>query len=84
MPRFGNSYDRILYFPSPTPGQAPLLELAAVTVAKVRRDVHLPLVALDHELHRLRPALDHLVLIAADTRAGTGGRMAPGAGATEI
>merc|ERR1719278_2224954 len=32
-----------------------------LAVAKGRRDVHLPLVALDHQLHGLRPSLDHLL-----------------------
>mmetsp|Transcript_127233 Transcript_127233/g.407190 ORF Transcript_127233/g.407190 Transcript_127233/m.407190 type:complete len:242 (+) Transcript_127233:174-899(+) len=34
---------------------------AAVAVAEVARDVHLPLVALHHQLHGLGPARDHLV-----------------------
>mmetsp|Transcript_116332 Transcript_116332/g.329676 ORF Transcript_116332/g.329676 Transcript_116332/m.329676 type:complete len:260 (+) Transcript_116332:53-832(+) len=47
----------------------------AVPVAELRGDVHLPLVALDHELHRLRPALDDLVRREGRRRAPVVGRV---------
>merc|ERR1719361_3087167 len=38
-----------------------LAALAPIAVAKLGGDVHLPLVTLNHQLHRLSPAFDHLV-----------------------
>mmetsp|Transcript_116334 Transcript_116334/g.329686 ORF Transcript_116334/g.329686 Transcript_116334/m.329686 type:complete len:252 (+) Transcript_116334:53-808(+) len=49
----------------------------ALPVPELRRDVHLPLVALDHELHRLGPAPDDLV-----RREGRG--LAPVVGGVEL
>ena len=52
-------------------------DTAVVTVGQAGGDVHLPLVALDHELHRLRPAFDDLVR-------GEGGRRAAVVGGIEL
>merc|ERR1712139_233047 len=59
---------------------ANLRRAATVAVGEVGGDVELPLVALDHDLHRLSPALDDLVRGEGRRRAAVVRRVELGAG----